>query len=56
MFASPHAAFILASFGLTALVILALVVWIVIDRARLSATLKTLEERGTLRQTGRELP
>jgi heme exporter protein D len=54
MLSSPHAAFIVAAFAIAAAVMVGLVLWIVIDHIQLKRTLRLLEERGLLRQTGRE--
>lgn len=49
----PHAAFIWASYGAMALVIAALVVWLVVDGRRLERRLADLEARGVRRRSAR---
>jgi len=47
----PHAAFIWASFGIYALVLLILIAWLVWDARRLKARLAELEARGISRRS-----
>lgn len=47
----PHASFIIASYAAAALVVLALIAWVVADRRRLQATLDTLEAEGVVRRS-----
>lgn len=49
----PHAAFIWASYGAMAIVIAALVVWLVADGRRLERRLADLEARGVRRRSAR---
>ncbi|WP_237152971.1 heme exporter protein CcmD [Oryzibacter oryziterrae] len=49
----PYAGFILASYAATAGVVLALIVWIIVDHARLSRQLSSLEQRGIRRRSAR---
>lgn len=49
----PHAAFILAAYGATALVLGGLVVWVMIDHRRRKAELAALEARGATRRSAR---
>ncbi len=49
----PHAAFILASYGAAALIIAAVIGWIVLDRRAQQRALEELERRGVTRRSGR---
>ncbi|GGF06695.1 MULTISPECIES: heme exporter protein CcmD [Stappia] len=48
----PHAGFILASFGITTVVIAALFGWILADHAALKGKLAELERQGVRRRSG----
>jgi heme exporter protein D len=47
----PHAAFIIASYALVAIVMLALVAWLVLDGRRHQRALDALEARGVRRRS-----
>lgn len=49
----PRTGFVTASYGVTALVLLLLVAWVLYDRSKLRRTLKALEERGIARGASR---
>ena len=49
----PHAAFIWASYGAMAIVVAALVGWLVVDGRRLERRLADLEARGIRRRSAR---
>ncbi|MGQ3355850.1 MAG: heme exporter protein CcmD [Phreatobacter sp.] len=54
MFGSdPHAGFIVASYAVTAVTLVALAVWIVIDHRTQKARLAELEARGISRRSAR---
>ncbi len=54
MFGSdPHAAFILASYAVTAVTLLALAVWIAVDYRSQKARLAEMEARGISRRSAR---
>ena len=52
----PHAAFIWASYGTVALVVSALVVWLVSDGRRQQRLIDELEARGVQRRSVRDRP
>lgn len=47
----PHAVFIIASYGIVALVIAGLIAWIVVDGRMLARRLAELEARGVRRRS-----
>ena len=49
----PHAAFIVAAYGLAALVIVALIAWVLIDYRAQRLKLATLEAHGVTRRSER---
>ena len=49
----PHAAFIIAAYGMAALVIAALAAWVVLDHRAQRRTLEELEARGVTRRSDR---
>jgi len=49
----PYASFIVTSYGLVAVVVLLLIVWIAIDFRRQKQRLRELEESGVIRRSGR---
>ncbi|GGB39057.1 hypothetical protein GCM10011316_08840 [Roseibium aquae] len=49
----PHAGFIVASYIVTFGTMAALIVWVLVDRARQLAALKELEEQGIARASAR---
>lgn len=50
-FAFEHAGFVIASYGVTAIVVLALIAWVVIDHRIQKARLADLEARGIRRRS-----
>jgi heme exporter protein D len=52
----PHADFIVAAYGLTAFVIAAMIVWVVLDHSAQRRILGDLEERGVTRRSQRSGP
>ncbi len=52
----PHAGFIVAAYGAAVLILLALVVWIVLDHRAQRRALGELETRGVTRRSGRGQP
>jgi len=50
----PYATFIVGSYAVAALVVLALIVWVISDYRRQQATLRDLEASGITRRSGRE--
>ncbi|BCP55731.1 heme exporter protein D [Kaistia sp. 32K] len=50
----PHAGFILAAYGVTIVIILALFAWIVLDGRHLRRQLADLEARGIRRRSARK--
>jgi heme exporter protein D len=48
----PYASFIVASYGLVAIVVLILIAWIVIDYRRQKQRLRDLEAGGVVRRSG----
>lgn len=48
-----HAGFILASYGITAAVVLLLILWVVVDHRAQNARLAALEARGVRRRSAR---
>ncbi len=48
----PHAGFILASYGITLVVVAALILWIFLDHRALVTRLHRLEARGARRRSG----
>jgi heme exporter protein D len=52
--AGPYASFVLGSYGIAAVVVLALVVWVIADYRRQRALLRDLEARGITRRSARE--
>jgi heme exporter protein D len=50
----PHADFIIAAYALTAFVVAALTVWVVLDYAAQRRILGDLEERGVSRRSARK--
>lgn len=48
----PHAGFIVAAYGVTLVVIAALVLWILLDHRALITRLHRLEARGARRRSG----
>ncbi len=49
----PHAVFIVASYGAAALLVLALLVWVIADHRVQTRALADLEARGVTRRSGR---
>jgi len=49
----PHAAFIIASYAVTAFVVASLIAWVVLDYTAQSRVLEDLEERGVTRRSRR---
>ncbi|HEV3372646.1 MAG TPA: heme exporter protein CcmD [Xanthobacteraceae bacterium] len=49
----PHAAFIVIAYGLAALVVAAMIAWIVVDYRRQTRSLAELEARGVTRRSER---
>ncbi len=49
----PYADFILASYGLVAVVVIGLILWIVIDQRHQEKTLRELEASGITRRSSR---
>jgi heme exporter protein D len=49
----PYAAFILAAYGAAALIVTAMVAWVVIDHRRQARALADLEARGVVRRSDR---
>jgi heme exporter protein D len=49
----PHAAFIVISYAAAIAIVAALVVWIMLDRRRLTRELQELESQGILRRSER---
>ena len=49
----PYASFIVTSYGLVAVVVLLLIVWIAIDFRRQKQRLRELEQSGVTRRSGR---
>ncbi len=49
----PHATFIVLSYGAAALILSALIAWIVLDHRAQQRTLDELEKRGVTRRSGR---
>jgi heme exporter protein D len=52
----PHADFIIASYAVSAVVVAALVAWIVLDYAAQRRLLGDLEQRGVTRRSGKAAP
>jgi heme exporter protein D len=50
----PYAAFVISSYAIAAVVVLALTVWVVADHRRQQASLADLEARGVTRRSQRE--
>ena len=50
----PYAAFIVSSYAIVALVVLALIVWVIADHRRQQAQLRGLEAQGVSRRSQRE--
>ena len=50
----PHADFIIASYALTAVVVAAMIAWVLFDYAAQRRVLGELEERGVTRRSQRE--
>lgn len=50
----PHAAFIIASYAVVAIVMIGLVAWLVLDGRRQQRTLDDLEARGVRRRSSGE--
>jgi len=51
-----HAAYVFAAYGISALVIAGLGLWILIDQAGRKREIKELEERGIRRRSARKAP
>ncbi len=49
----PHAAFIVAAYGAAALIVAALIVWVLLDHRAQLRNLEALELRGVSRRSGR---
>jgi heme exporter protein D len=49
----PHASFIIASYAVSAVVVAALIAWVMLDYATLRRILGNLEERGVTRRSRR---
>jgi heme exporter protein D len=49
----PYAAFILAAYGAAALIVTAMIAWVVIDHRRQARALADLEARGVARRSER---
>lgn len=52
----PHAAYIVAAYGMTLAVIAALIVWVVVDYRRQRRILADLERRGVTRRSANIRP
>ena len=50
----PHAAFIVAAYAVTALVVVAIVVWVALDYSAQRRILGDLEDRGVTRRSQRK--
>ncbi len=53
MLLGPYASFIVTSYALVALVLVILIGWIVLDYRNQTQRLRTLEESGVVRRSGR---
>ncbi len=49
----PHAVFIVTAYAAAAAIVAGLVLWVVLDRLRLTRALDTLEAQGFSRRSGR---
>ena len=49
----PHATFIVLSYAFAALIIAALIIWVIADHRRQRATLKALDDAGITRRSAR---
>ena len=49
----PHASFILVAYGAAALILAALIAWVMIDHRAQRRTLAEMESRGVTRRAGR---
>jgi heme exporter protein D len=49
----PHAAFIVSAYGFAALIVTAMIAWIVVDHRRQTRSLADLEARGVTRRSER---
>jgi heme exporter protein D len=49
----PYATFVLGSYGVVALVVAILIVWVAVDYRRQKARLRELEAAGAVRRSGR---
>jgi len=50
----PYAAFIVSSYAIVALVVVALIIWVIADHRRQQAQLRALEQKGVSRRSQRE--
>jgi heme exporter protein D len=50
----PYAAFIVSSYAIVALVVVALIIWVIADHRRQQAQLRMLEQKGVSRRSQRE--
>jgi heme exporter protein D len=50
----PHASFIVGSYAVVAVVVVALICWVIADYRRQRATLRDLERRGVSRRSARQ--
>ncbi len=49
----PHAAFIVSAYAAAAAIVAALIVWVAIERRRLTRVLDEFEQHGVARRSGR---
>ena len=54
MILGPHAFFIIASYALVGITVLALIGWVILDHMKLQATLRELDARGAKRRSARD--
>jgi heme exporter protein D len=52
----PHASFIVAAYGIAALVLIALIAWVVLDYRAQRRTIVSLEARGVTRRSAGTAP
>ena len=50
----PHAFFILASYALVSVTVLALIGWVIVDHMKLQAVLRELDAKGARRRSARD--
>jgi len=54
MILGPHAFFIIASYALVGITVLALIGWVILDHMKLQATLRELDAKGAKRRSARD--